>query len=190
MNKILKSYFGQYFVGTQTQILAGENLKKLRKISRFLRKIFISDAEIKHTNSKSVITVFIYNREKFLLIKKILKIKKLIFIIINMVISYIFRLKYLKATFNRIIKKKKQKNKRKMRKILVLKFIKRFGLYKYFILRLKKILHENLMIIRRYKLRLNINKYKFNIKKTIFLRIIILEKSLYINFRKIKVIYN
>jgi hypothetical protein len=105
--------------------------------------------------------VFIYNKEKFILIKKIKKIKKLIFIIINMVISYIFRLKYLEISLNTIIKKKKNKNRRKIRKILVLKFIKRFGLYKYFILRLKKILHEYLMIIRRYKLRLNVNKYKF-----------------------------
>lgn len=67
INKILKSYFGQYFVGTETQTFAGENLKKFRKISRFLRKIFISDAEIKHTNEKMIITLYVLNREKQIL---------------------------------------------------------------------------------------------------------------------------
>lgn len=65
INKILKSYFGQYFVGTQN--IRGENLKKFRKISRFLRKIFISDAEIKHTNEKMIITLYVLNREKNIL---------------------------------------------------------------------------------------------------------------------------
>jgi len=156
INKLLTSYF--HFSLKKAFVLS--KYISLKRKKKAFNKILISKAEIKHTNSKSIITVFIYNKEKLILIKKIKKIKKLIFIIINMVISYIFRLKYLQVSWNKIINKK-QKNKRKIRKILVLKFVKRFGLYKYFVKRLKKLLYEHLMIIRRYKLRLNVNKYKF-----------------------------
>ena len=155
INKLLTSYFHS----SLNKAFVLSRYIALKRKKKSINKILISKAEIKHTNSKSVITVFIYNKEKLILIKKIKKIQELIFIIINTVIGYIFRLKYLNIALNGI--KKKKKNKRKMRKILVLKFIKRFGLYKYFIRRLKKILYENLMIIRRYKLRLNVNKYKF-----------------------------
>jgi hypothetical protein len=34
-------------------------------------KIFVSKAEVKHTNSKAIITIYIYNKEKLVLLKKI-----------------------------------------------------------------------------------------------------------------------
>ena len=37
---------------------------KLKRNS--LNKIFVSKAEIKHTNSKAIITVYVYNREKII----------------------------------------------------------------------------------------------------------------------------
>ena len=44
--------------------------------SQFLGKIYVSNAEIKHTNNKAIITLFTVNREKKVLKKKYLKINK------------------------------------------------------------------------------------------------------------------
>lgn len=74
INKIIQSYFNLYFkdhkyVGTKKFIL-------LRRRRKFLRRIYVSNAEIKHTNNKAIITLFTVNREKKLLKKKYLIIKK------------------------------------------------------------------------------------------------------------------
>jgi len=52
----------------------------LKRRRNFVRKIFTSDAEIKHTNDKVVITLYTLNREKkllkykyFMTIRKLLK---------------------------------------------------------------------------------------------------------------------
>ena len=36
-----------------------------------LNKILVSKAEVKHTNSKAIITIFVYNREQMVLDKKL-----------------------------------------------------------------------------------------------------------------------
>lgn len=74
INKIIQSYFNLYFkdhkyVGSKKFIL-------LRRRRTFLRKIYVSNAEIKHTNNKAIITLFTVNREKKILKKKYLKINK------------------------------------------------------------------------------------------------------------------
>ena len=50
--------------------------RKKKRIS--FNKIFVSKAEIKHTNSKAIITIYIYNKEKLSLLKKIRKLKKIL----------------------------------------------------------------------------------------------------------------
>lgn len=42
-----------------------------RKKYLSLNKIYLSKPEIKHTNTKAIITLFTFNREKFTLLKKI-----------------------------------------------------------------------------------------------------------------------
>jgi hypothetical protein len=74
INKIIKSYFNLYFkdfkfLGTKKFIL----LKRRRK---FMKNIHISDAEIKHTNSKAIITLYTINREKKILRKKFLNLNE------------------------------------------------------------------------------------------------------------------
>lgn len=74
INKIIQSYFNLYFkdhkyVGSRKFIL-------LRRRRTFLRKIYVSNAEIKHTNNKAIITLFTVNREKKILKRKYLKINK------------------------------------------------------------------------------------------------------------------
>ena len=43
---------------------------------RSLNKIYVSRPEIKHTNSKAIITIYVYNRENIALLKNIRKLKK------------------------------------------------------------------------------------------------------------------
>ena len=74
INKIIQSYFNLYFkdhkyVGSRKFIL-------LRRRRTFLRKIYVSNVEIKHTNNKAIITLFTVNREKKILKRKYLKINK------------------------------------------------------------------------------------------------------------------
>src|SRR5690348_15545209 len=69
-------YFNNKFLtgGSRKKIVSN-----LRNKRASLNKIFVSKAEVKHTNSKAIITIYVYNREKLILLKKI-KMLKLILI--------------------------------------------------------------------------------------------------------------
>jgi hypothetical protein len=73
--KLIKSYFNFYF---SKKILTNK-----RMTNRFKRlavnKIFISKAELKHTNSKVVITLYVYNEEKRILVRKIKRLETILF---------------------------------------------------------------------------------------------------------------
>lgn len=64
---LIKSYFNLY--------LGNKLLRSRRVITRFRRssinKIFISKAELKHTSSKVIITLYVYNEERRILLNKI-----------------------------------------------------------------------------------------------------------------------
>ena len=72
INKLLISYFNLYI---------GNKIMMVKHISSYIKdlsfnKIYISKPEIKHTNSKAIITIYIFNREIIPLIKNINKLKK------------------------------------------------------------------------------------------------------------------
>jgi len=73
--KLIKSYFNLYFNVTL--------LKSKRIATRFKRlavkKIFISKTELKHTNSKVVITLYVFNEERRILIHKIKRLEAILF---------------------------------------------------------------------------------------------------------------
>jgi hypothetical protein len=75
LSRLIKSYFNFYFYN--------KAIKTKRMPIRFRRslvkKIFISKAEIKHTNSKVVITLYVYNAEKSYLNRKIKMLTSMIF---------------------------------------------------------------------------------------------------------------
>ena len=66
INSLIKSYFNLYF---NHKYVGHKYISRKRK-RKSLNKIFVSKAEIKHTNSKAIITIYIYNREKLTLLKK------------------------------------------------------------------------------------------------------------------------
>lgn len=74
--KLVKSYlnfYHSYGEKTKTQRI----LLRFRRIS--LNKIFVSKAELKHTNTKVIITIYVYNGQLRLLVKRIKSLKALSF---------------------------------------------------------------------------------------------------------------
>jgi hypothetical protein len=65
INKLIKSYFN----------LNPDKSFKFKRLS--VKRIFVSRAEMKHTNNKVIITVYTYNRQKFYFMNKIKKLQKM-----------------------------------------------------------------------------------------------------------------
>jgi hypothetical protein len=75
INQLIRHYFKLGF----KHKLIHDNYYTRRKRLLFLNKIYTSKAEIKHTNTKAVVTVYLYNREKSVLFKKIKKLQDVTF---------------------------------------------------------------------------------------------------------------
>ncbi len=67
---LVKSYFNFYF---SKKVLKAKRLPtRFKRLS--VKKIFVGKGELKHTSSKVIITLYIYNKERSLLMKKIKKL--------------------------------------------------------------------------------------------------------------------
>ena len=74
--KLIRSYFNLSF---KSNIIRSKRiLRRLKRLS--LKKIFISKAELKHTNSNVNITLYVYNEEKRALDRKLKELAKLHFV--------------------------------------------------------------------------------------------------------------
>jgi len=133
INEIIKNYFNLFF--KPKFLLNKEKPRKYRYLS--LNTIYVSKAEIIHTNNKAILTVYVYNREKILLLKKIKKIKKSFYTKIVLLINSNLDIM---GGFN---------------------FNASSNLYNKII---KYLLNKELILLRKYKLRLNLNLYKFEEK--------------------------
>ena len=171
INKIIQSYFNLYFkdhkyVGSRKFIL-------LRRRRTFLRKIYVSNAEIKHTNNKAIITLFTVNREKKILKRKYLKINKKISQ--NLIRRYLLLYKNNVSNIYDIINNHKflsgnEGNKMTKKGFLnyrleyLNKFIKLKDLYlrKIWSVIISKYWRTHLKLLRKYDLMYSLNQYKFN----------------------------
>lgn len=73
--RLIKSYFNLYF---NNSILKSKRIAtRFRRLA--VKKIFISKAELKHTNSKVVVTLYVYNEERRILIRKIKRLEAILF---------------------------------------------------------------------------------------------------------------
>jgi hypothetical protein len=70
VNKIIQSYFNLFF--KNHKYLGKTKFRYLKRRRNFLRRIYVSDADIKYTSNKAKITLYTINKEK-----KALKIKYL-----------------------------------------------------------------------------------------------------------------
>ena len=126
LNSLIKTYFDLYFKNK----IFKDRLESNNSNRLSLNKIFVSKAEIKHTSSKAVVTVYTYNREKLVLLDKIDTLKELI----N---NKIFLLLY---KSNKLYK----------------------DISPYFYLKtIRALLYKELILLRRFKLKLSLNKNKF-----------------------------
>lgn len=133
INSLIKNFFNLQF----NYKFLFKKYKSYKLRSSSLNKIYASKAEIKHTNNKAILTVYVYNREKISLLKKIK--------ILN------------KSFYNKV-------------KLLVYQNKKIFGPYNpensniLYNKSIKALLYKNIKLLRKYKLRLSLNKYKFEEK--------------------------
>jgi hypothetical protein len=76
VTKLIKSYFYLYHVKNKNKYKQTPRIRRLRiRLRRLsINRIFVSKAEIKHTNNKVLFTVYIYNAEKRYLLNKLKKI--------------------------------------------------------------------------------------------------------------------
>nr|YP_009307004.1 ribosomal protein S3 [Tolypocladium ophioglossoides]AOR52811.1 ribosomal protein S3 [Tolypocladium ophioglossoides] len=171
INKIIQSYFNLYFkdhkyVGSKKFIL-------LRRRRNFLRRIYVSNAEIKHTNNKAIITLFTVNREKKILRNKYLKINKKVSK--NLIKRYFLLYKNNITKIHEILNKQKNEyafvsDKISKRKFIsykleyLNKFIELKNLYlkKVWSIIISKYWKTYLRLLRKYDLMYSLNQYKFN----------------------------
>jgi hypothetical protein len=188
INKIIKGYFNLYF---KDHKYTGSKFILLKRRRNLLRRIHVSNAEIKHTNNKAIITLYTLNREKNVLKKKYLKInkkisKKLIakryFLLYKENIEKIYKI--LGANISHMDNKDKytfisegassiRKTKFIKYKLEYLnKFIKLKDLYlkKVWGVILNQYARKYLKYLRKYDLLYSLNQYKFN--RLVFLPIL------------------
>jgi hypothetical protein len=105
LSKLIKSYSNLYF--SKKFLSSKRILTRFRRLA--INKIFISKAELKHTTSKVIITLYIYNEEKRILLNRLKRIEAILFPFFNSISnkSYEDKILFLKDKLNSI---KKWKN--------------------------------------------------------------------------------
>lgn len=71
LTTLIKGYFYMYYNNNNILDLDNKS-KRLKRLS--LKRIFISKMELKHTNDKLGITIYVYNEEKRILVNKLLRL--------------------------------------------------------------------------------------------------------------------
>lgn len=190
INKIIKGYFNLFF--KNHQYLGKTKFRYLKKRRNFLRRIYVSDADIKYTSNKAKITLYTINKEKKALKRKYFWLKqKITFSLLDKLNKY----------YNDIIKETylstQNLYKRKTEYLLVLNYInkKEFIQHKLKYLQvfhslsqllLKKtwsglLKHESIKFLkhlRKYDLLYSLNTHKFNKLKLLSKLTYLLQKIL------------
>lgn len=83
LSKLIKSYFNLYF--SKKLLYSKRILTRFRRLA--INKIFISKAELKHTSSKVIITLYIYNEEKRILLNRLKRIEAILFPYFNITLN-------------------------------------------------------------------------------------------------------
>jgi ribosomal VAR1-like protein len=143
---------------------------KSRKKRLSLSKIYVSKAEVKHTSSKAIITIYTYNKERKSLIKRIYLLKKKFSLKRNIVFKEYFS-EFI-SVVNHQMKNRHSKKKFFLKRIKgflkKINFIFNKERFLYYpknskeILKLK--LRRELNLIKRLKYKLSLNNYKFEEK--------------------------
>lgn len=180
INKIIQSYFNLYFSTNKNNqnkrfISPGKYITMKRR-RNLLRKIYVSNPDIKYTNNKAIITLFTLNREKNYLLKKYIKTNKKIqsylmqrylFLYKNNIMNLYNILCASHNYKNKHISYFLLKNKNKFIQYK-LKYLSKFLLLKNLYLKrvwsqiIKTFIKRHLIFLRKYELLYSLNQLKFN----------------------------
>ena len=75
LNRLIKNYFNLFF--KRKLFYSKRIVTRFRRLT--INKIFISKAELKHTNSKVIITLYVYNEERRILLNRLKRIEDMLF---------------------------------------------------------------------------------------------------------------
>jgi hypothetical protein len=165
INTLIKGYFDLRF---NHEFIFDKYIPDWKK-RLSMNKIYVSKAEIKHTNSKALITIYTFNKEKLSLLRKVQLLRKSLnnslrrnFRLMSM-LNYNTNFSNLFKNLNFFFKDSKiltffmlkqvNNDRRKLLNNLLPNKMKMKIMFYYYI-----------MLLRKYKLRLNLNKYKFEEK--------------------------
>ena len=166
INKLIKGYFNLYFNHKVIKTKFMQAWKKRLSLS----KIYVSKAEIKHTSSKAIVTIYTYNKERKSLIKRIYSLKKKFSLKRNIVFKEYF------SKFFSVVRY--EMGRRPLKRKIFLKKMKQFLKKLNFIFHKEKFLNipknfkeilklklrRELNLIKRLKYKLSLNNYKFEEK--------------------------
>jgi hypothetical protein len=175
INKIVQSYFDLFF---KKELGIDNKNIPLRKRRKFLRRIFISNVEIKHTNTKAKITLFTINREEEVFMEKYANLyTKISFKLFKD--SIFFYRKFLNKEFIKNILNQKyqtrneyffesefigKKNylKHKLNYFQIFLKLKNLWVRKMWSLLIQKQSKKYLILLRKFNLLYSLNEFKFN----------------------------
>jgi hypothetical protein len=75
LSRLIKSYFNLYF--SKKLSYSKRILTRFRRLA--INKIFFSKAELKHTSTKVIITLYVYNEERRILLHRLKRIEAMLF---------------------------------------------------------------------------------------------------------------
>jgi hypothetical protein len=174
LNGLIKSYFNLFLKKSAEYVFNDTVFRSPREMRKTTGRVYASNVEIKHNNNKAILTIYTYNREKIGLLTRI-KLRKnslaqKIKIILNLLLSLRKRSsaidpatscgsEYLSASasFGEVFGKEAGSQSANAK----LGGAKLYNLYKKI---MKALLYEELNIIRKYKIKLDINRNKFEEK--------------------------
>jgi hypothetical protein len=180
INKIIQSYFNLYFSTNKNNqnkrfISPGKYITMKRR-RNLLRKIYISNPDIKYTNNKAIITLFTLNRERNYLLKKYIKTNKKIQSYLMQRYLFLYKNNIMNL-YNILCASHNYKNKhisyfllRNKNKFIQykLKYLSKFLLLKNLYLKrvwsqiIKTFIKRHLIFLRKYELLYSLNQLKFN----------------------------
>lgn len=183
--KLIKGYFSLSNLKLESK-LRKERLRR-RSVKLSTNKIFLSDGEFKHTNDKVIITLYLYNRQKY---NYLYKLKKR-YVRLFSKAKFLQKLNLIKSVGLNILEKQREKNKDFIR--ILPSYNSKVSLiqqlhYKKFV---KKAL-KRLKYYMFYKQLLYINQNKFNysyLQGLIYLIKKILNKNVELNLINLKYFY-
>lgn len=186
--KLIKYYFN-LFVKKLTKKKWLNRLNKLKKRLKLLQhKIHVSKAEFKHTSDKVIVTIYIYNREKYNFLNKIRKIRSIVWLKNK---KFKRKLKLIKSYGFKIEKKINKQikiltNTLKLQKISFLNYQ-----YLYFNKFIKLCFKKDFLVLY-YRYLIYVNKLKKNIyiQYLSFLLSKIYNKKVELNIVSLKYIYS